>query len=202
MSNVAVIVLFKSNLEYILRMGQDAAQVYTKYCTIINELLNPKGRYFITSCHGNDKYNPSNSLFDYSLDYLFHGYFLLAGNDGRYPFGRDGFSKYANQVGLKTIFQEERTNDYLISMNLAFSYFQTYDGANPVSFSIPSLTDALVKTIAGPYYIHTYLCYLATQSYVWTPFLWEFVPEEVNGKWIPPVTLQYIMFEKERSYSG
>jgi hypothetical protein len=124
-------------------------------------------------------------------------YFLWAGNDGWYPKSKYGFSKYANKVGLKTIYQEERTNDYYINMNFFFSQFQSYDGSCLTSFSFSSLFDACFKTIAAPYYIHTYLCYLSTHNYIWTPFLWEFAPENLNGVWMPPVTLQYILFIKE-----
>ena len=190
------VILQCGNLEYILRSGQNHEEVYTKYSTIINRLLKPNGKYFITCCHVNDKY-AGRTWGEYSLDYYLHVYYLWAGNDGYYPIGKDGFSKYANKAGLTTIYQEERTHDYLINMNFLFSYFQCYDGSCVTSFSLSSLADALFKTIAGPYYIHTYLAYLSTDSYIWVPFLWEFVPQDRNGKWTPPVTLQYIMFKKE-----
>ena len=190
------VILQCGNLEYILRSGQNHEEVYTKYSTIINRLLKPNGKYFITCCHINDKY-AGRTWGEYSLDYYLHVYYLWAGNDGFYPIGKDGFSKYANKAGLTTIYQEERTHDYLINMNFLFSYFQCYDGSCVTSFSLSSLADALFKTIAGPYYIHTYLAYLSTDSYIWVPFLWEFVPQDRNGKWTPPVTLQYIMFKKE-----
>jgi cyclopropane fatty-acyl-phospholipid synthase-like methyltransferase len=196
------LILQCGNLEYIARSGQDRAAIYTKYCSIIKRLLNPRGKYFITSCHINDKFTKGTNYTDFSADYLLHGYFVWAGNDGWYPYGRDGFSQYANNVGLKTVYQQERTHDYFVNMNFLFSYFQCANGSCVTSFSIPSLLDALFKTIAGPYYIHTYLCYLSTgdygskDTYIWNPFLWEFAPQDRNGIWQPPVTLQYIMFEK------
>ena len=191
------IILQCGNLEYIMTIGKNNEKIYTKYSNIIKNVLKPNGIYFVTCCHFNEKYCNSKKLYDYSFDYYLHTYFLWAGNDGYYPLFKNGFTKYANKVGLKTIYQEERTHDYYINMNLSFSYYQCYDGSCGTSFSIPSLCDALLKTIAGPYYFHTYMCYLSTSNYVWNPFLWEFTPENKNGKWIPPVTLQYIMFEKE-----
>jgi cyclopropane fatty-acyl-phospholipid synthase-like methyltransferase len=188
------VILHCGNLEYNLRSGQNPEKVYTKFCNIINRILKPKGVYFITCCHMNNNYKLKDWI---NFDYYLHIYFLWAGNDGWYPSGNDGFSKYANKVGLKTIYQEERTHDYYINMNLFFSYFQSYNGSCVTSFTFPSLFDALFKTIAGPYYIHTYLCYLSTKKYVWVPFLWEFTPQNINGIWEPPVSLQYIMFEKE-----
>jgi cyclopropane fatty-acyl-phospholipid synthase-like methyltransferase len=191
------IIIQCGNLEYNLRSGQNPEKIYTKYSTIIKNILNTNGTYFITCCHANEKYFRLKDWNPHTFDFLLHSYFLWAGNDGWYPMTKYGFSKYANKVGLKTIYQEERTNDYYINMTFFFSYFQSYDGSNVTSFSIPSLLDACFKTIAGPYYIHSYLSYLSTNNYIWAPFLWEFVPVNVKGNWIPPVTLQYIMFEKE-----
>jgi len=196
------LILQCGNLEYIARSGQDRATVYTKFSQIISRLLNPHGKYFITCCHVNNKYISSKNFIDFPLDYLFHCYFLWAGNDGWYPYDRDGFSQYANNVGLNTVYQEDRTHDYFITMNFAFSYFQCANGSCETSFSILSFLDALFKTIAGPYFIHTYLCYLSTgdygskDTYIWNPFMWEFAPQDRNGAWQPPMTLQYIMFEK------
>ena len=189
------VILQCGNLEYIHRSGQDTKTVYTRYCQIINRLLKSQGKFFITCCHINERYN-NGKMSNYSLNWKFHAYFLWAGNDGAYPSGKDGFSKHANQTGLQTVYQEERTLDYLLTMNFFFSYLQCAGGSCVNSFSVSSLCDAIFKTIAGPYYIHTYLCYLATNSYVWCPFLWEFVPEDAGGVWEPPMTLQYIMFQK------
>jgi cyclopropane fatty-acyl-phospholipid synthase-like methyltransferase len=191
------LILQCGNLEYILRSGQNQEQTYTKYSTIIKNILNTNGKYFITCCHSNDNYYKLKDYNPYTFDLCLHVYFLWSGNDGWYPKSKFGFSKYANDVGLKTIYQQDRTHDYYVNMNMAFSYFQSYDGSNVTSFSIPSLLDACFKTIAAPYYIHTYLCYLSTNNYIWNPFLWEFAPANVNGVWTPPITLQYIMFEKE-----
>lgn len=183
------LILQCGNLEYILRNGQNPEEIYTKYSNIIRSVLNKNGLYFITCCHINENYIKSDSWNSFSFDYMLHTYIIWAGNDGLYPRYKDGFSKYANKTGLKTIYQEERTHDYYIAMNLFFSHFQSYDGSCLTSVSLSSFMDALFKTIAGPYYIHTYLCYLSTNEYVndyvWNPFLWEFTPENINGKWNP-----------------
>ena len=189
------IILQCGNLEYMVRSGQNHKEYYTKYSRIIKNMLKSNGIYFITCCHFNEKYFKSSNW--KTFDYYLHMYYLWSGNDGSYPNSKYGFSTYANNAGLKTIYHEERTNDYYVAMTMFFSYFQSYDGSSPMSLSIPSLCNALFKTIAGPYYIHTYLCYLSTNRYVWTPFLWEFTPQNINESWIPPTTLQYIMFEKE-----
>ena len=195
------IIIQCGNLEYILRCGQNEDETYTKYSMIIKKLLKDNGRYFITCCHTNDDfYKHIKSIDGVSylqvLDFYLHIYFLWSGNDGLYPNDKNNFSKNANKIGLKTIYREERTHDYFINMILFFSYFQTYNNNLVTTFTLSSLSDALLKTIAAPYYIHTYLCYLSTNNYIWCPFTWEFSPQNINGKWKQPVTLQYIMFEK------
>lgn len=186
------------NLEYNLRLGQDPEIQYTKYSRIIQHLLNPSGKYFITCCHANKKFNKgSRSWGDYSFDWYLHSYFLWSGNDGTYPYGEDGFSKYANSIGLRTVYQEERTHDYALAMTLWFSHFACYDGSCSLSYSNSAVADALFKTIAAPYYIHSFFCYLATENFVWAPFLWEFIPQDLHGEWNSPVTLQYILFQNE-----
>jgi cyclopropane fatty-acyl-phospholipid synthase-like methyltransferase len=187
------------NLEYNLRSGQDPEIQYTKYSRIIQHLLNPSGKYFITCCHVNDRFNKGSIVWrDYSLDYCLHIYALWSGNDGFYPRGKDGFSKYANSVGLRTVYQEERTHDYALAMTLLLSYISCYDGSCVFSYSNSAFADALFKTIAAPYYIHSFFSYLSTEHFIWNPFMWEFIPQELNGEWEPPVTLQYILFQNEK----
>ena len=180
------------NLEYIRCSGDDPDKTYTKYCSIINKLLRPDGEYVITCVHSNNENFGNYSMYD-----NIRGYFLWSGNDGYYPTNYDGFSKYANTSGFRTIHREERTNDYLIASALFMSALQCSSGDCVTSFTIPGFLNALVKTIAGPYYVHTYICYSPTSSYDWLPWMWEFVPQKKNDKWVSPVTLQYIWFKKE-----
>ena len=179
------------NLEYIKCKGDDPDTTYTKYSSIINKLLRPDGEYVITCIHLNNE-----NFGEYSLYDCIRAYFLWSGNDGYYPLNYDGFSKYANKSGLKTIHREERTNDYCITCALFFSAFQCSSGECVTSFSTPGFLDALVKTIAGPYYVHTYICYSPTSSYDWVPWMWEFIPQKKGDKWVTPATLEYIWFKK------
>lgn len=55
---------------------------------------------------------------------------------------------------------------------------------------------ALFKTIAAPYYLHTFLCYTPTNDFNWCPWQWEFIAQYKNEQYVSPVTLQYILFEK------
>jgi cyclopropane fatty-acyl-phospholipid synthase-like methyltransferase len=187
------LVLQCGNIEYALCSGENQNK-YTDFCKIINSLLNDKGNYFITCIHSNDDFGEK-SLGDY-----LRLYFLWSGNDGFYPHGKDGFSKYAEKAGLIPIHREERTNDYYIISVLFLSYYRCRKNNKcENTFSISGFMNALFKTIAAPYYIHTYLCMLTTKYYYWSPWLYQFIPQYKNGKWVSPETLEYILFEKSSS---
>ena len=185
------LILQCGNLEYILLTGE-SYEKYAEYSRIINRLLNKNGKYFITCIHFNQQFKNS-SFYD-----KLRCYFLWSGNDGRYPSGKDGFTKYAQKAGLTPIFQQDRTNDYFITTVIFMSYLQCMKNnkcVNSVSFS--GLLEALFKTIAGPYYLHTYLCYSPTSDFNWLPWQWEFIAQYKDGILESPTTLEYILFEKQ-----
>ena len=175
------------NYEYI-RCSGEGEKKNEDFCKIIHSLLKPNGKYFITCIHFNTKF--TYTLYDY-----INAYILWSGNDGAYPNDEDGITKYAENIGLKTIYQQERTNDYFITSAIFFSYLQCISGKCVNSISLTKTIDALIKTIAAPYYIHTYLCYSPSKNFYWLPWLWEFIPQKKNGKWVSPVTLQYILMQ-------
>lgn len=184
------LILQCGNCEYI-RCASESEDKYTQYFKIIKKLLNPTGNYFITCIHGRDGYMNDFTFYDYV-----RAYFLLFGNDGAYPEGQHALTKHAENAKLKVSHQEERTNEYFISSILFMSSFQFNSDKNFI-LTTSGLINALIKTIAAPYYIHTYLCYSPTPDYYWLPWNWEFVPREVNGKFESPVSLEYILFENE-----
>jgi cyclopropane fatty-acyl-phospholipid synthase-like methyltransferase len=184
------LILQCGNFEYV-RCAGESEDKYTQYFKTIKNLLNPTGNYFITCIHGRDGYLKDFTFYDYV-----RAYFLLFGNDGAYPEGQHALTKHAEKAKLKVTYQEEKTNEYFISSVLFMSSFQFNSGKNFI-FTATGFIDALIKTIAGPYYVHTYLCYSPTTDYYWVPWNWEFVPREVNGKFESPVSLEYILFENE-----
>ena len=177
------------NLEYIRCTGESTIK-YEKFCKIIYSLLKPKGQYFVTCVHFNAKFQ-NFSLYDYINSYI-----LWSGNDGNYPNGRNGFTRYAKKIGFKKIFQQDLTNDYFITTVIFMSYLQCMKEKCVNSISFYGVIDALIKTIAGPYFIHTYLCYSPTKNFYWLPWQWGFIPQNINNKLITPVTLEYILLQK------
>lgn len=171
------------NNEYVACSGENTYAIYVKYCTIVKSLLKEQGKYFVTCIHGNEDFG------SFTFDDLFPSYILWSGNDGIYPFGKDGFVRPAESIGLKCTYQQEKTIDYFISSILMFSKM----GAKKVN--LKDLFFALLKTIAGPYFLHTYLCYTPTKYFYMHPWIWQFVPQWKKGKWRTPCTLQYLLFE-------
>jgi cyclopropane fatty-acyl-phospholipid synthase-like methyltransferase len=181
------LILQCGNIEHMKCQGEPN-EVYIDYSIIIKNLLKPNGKYFVTCIHLNENFE--RNLYDNLRCYI-----LWSGNDGSYPKSKSGFTKYVEQAGLTKLYQEDRTIDYWITTTLYMSYLQCRKNNVCVnSLTTKGLIDALFKTIAAPYYIHTYLCYSPTDDYFWLPWLWEFVPQERNNKLEFPTTLEYILF--------
>jgi len=182
------LILQCGNLEY-SRCPYESENKYTVYFKIIQSILNKNGKYFITCLHINENIMKRYTLYDWLRLYL-----LAFGNDGAYPNGRFSLTKHSENAKLKNIYQKEMTNDYYLT---SVFFMSTYGFVNSKNnhFTIPSLIEAIIKTIAAPYYIHTYLCYTPTKDYYWCPWLWEFVPRQ-RGDWFGQfVTLEYILFQ-------
>jgi hypothetical protein len=78
------------------------------------------------------------------------------------------------------------------------SHFNCLDKKEENSISLTGFIDALIKTIAGPYYLHTYLCYSPHKyNFNYLPWFWQFNPQYINNEWITPTTTEYILFEKQ-----
>jgi cyclopropane fatty-acyl-phospholipid synthase-like methyltransferase len=176
------------NLEYV-RCASESEEKYSEYFNIIQRILNIKGKYFITCIHQCDNMIQKCNFYDWIKLYI-----LVFGNDGSYPAGRFCLTKLGETAKMKNIYQEERTNDYFIQeVFFMSSYGFTKKGnnqSNPIG-----ILDAIIKTIAAPYYIHSYLCYSPTKDFYWLPWLWEFIPRQ-RGKWFGQlVSLEYILFQ-------
>jgi len=80
-------------------------------------------------------------------------------------------------------------------------YYSTYvfndKSKKSIQVTFSGIIDALIKTIAGPYYIHTYLSYSSTENYYTIPWLWQFFPFERKGQYARYVSLEYVLLQKE-----
>jgi len=177
------------NLEYLRCPGQ-SYDIYGDYCKIIKELLKPNGKFFITCIHMNLEFT------NWSLYDNFRCYILWSGNDGSYPRGHNGFSKYAESSGFKILNQQDRTNDYFLTSVICMSFLQCMKNNCVTSINSKEYGSAIIKTVAAPYFVHSYLCYSPSNIMESVPWLWQFIPQYKNNKWITPTTLQYILFQK------
>lgn len=182
------LILQCGNLEYV-RCCNETNDKYEKYFKIIQKVLNKDGKYFITCLH-----QPINFMKNFTFYDYVRSYFLLFGNDGSYPNGKYTLSEYANKANLKKLHQEEHTNDYFIE---TVFYMSTYGFIKKESNRVNTsgIIDALIKTMADPYYIHSYLCFSSTKDYYWNPWLWGFVPQQRENWFGQYVTLEYILFK-------
>lgn len=178
------------NIEYV-RCTSDKNNIYEDFFQIINNILNKNGKYFITGIAFNEKFNDFYTYHD-----LIKSYCLWAGNDGCYPDTVNTYSKCAENVGFKTIYDENRTSDYNITSIIFMSYLQCMKNSCVNSISLYGVLDAIIKTIAAPYFLHTYMCYTPVRSVHNIPWNWQFIPQEKNGKMISPVELKYLCFQK------
>jgi len=174
------------NAEYICVMGESFDK-YKDFCEIIKRVLNPRGKYFNTCCHQNK---------DFVLTFADRAwsYILWAGNDGCYPYGKDGFTKYAKQAGFNVVYQEDRTLDYYVNEMLYFSFLRCTNKCHTVIEPF-SLSRALFLTIASPYFIHSYLTYQPSQYMPVVPFAWQFEPQLKKNGWEFPMTLEYFLLQ-------
>ncbi len=200
------IILQCGNIEYLKLAGFDEKTIYAKYASIIKKLLNPKGKYFMTGLHSNPDFYCaqkfpgitkclSKDCMLNANDYV-NLYLLWKGNDGAYPFGKDAFSKHFESVGFKLTHYEERTNDYYIYSALWMSSLaNSYTDMCRNGYSFKNLSKAIIRTIAAPYYIHTYLTYIPHKKIEKQPWTWQFIPQYKCDQWASPSILLYTLFE-------
>lgn len=178
------------NMEYV-RCSGESEDKYGDYFKIINHLLNDNGKHFMTCIH-----QRKDIMDNFDIDDYVKGYYLLSGNDGAYPRGKYALKKYTDINNLKLISQEERTNDYWLTGIFFMSLYQ-YTNENNMNLSISGILNSLVKTIAAPYYIHTYVCYSPNPYDNYSPpWNWQFIPKTRNGEYKSVVTMEYILVQK------
>jgi cyclopropane fatty-acyl-phospholipid synthase-like methyltransferase len=185
------LILQLGNLEYCRCTGESSTK-YTDYFEIVKKILKPNGLFFITCIHCNNNIMDKFTFYDY-----IRGFFLLYSNDGAYPAeGKYALLEHAEKANLTIIKQEERTNDYWITSVIYSSAYEYYFKNKKNSLmNLNSFVDAMIKTIAGPFFIHVYLCYTPTSDYYWVPWNWQFIPQQKGEQFISPVNLQYILFK-------
>ena len=68
---------------------------------------------------------------------------------------------------------------------------------NDMKLSIYGLLNSVVKTIAAPYYLHSYIQYTPNPyDYCSCAWMWQFIPKTRQGKYSSFVTLEYILLQK------
>ena len=145
----------------------------------------------VTTIHSADDANHPPNSYD-----RFCGYWLWAGNDGHYPFKRDGLTQYATRVGFEVQDQENRWLDYFL-YSVIWSIL--YCAKNPVRGAthrqwgrrVTRILKAIPLLIADPHFVHSYLCYTPRKNIRFFPWMWQFLQQ--RDGWTP-TTHEWIVF--------
>ena len=201
------VIITNGTLEYASNMGYSDKKIYTGFSDCIYELLKPSGKWYTTTLHFNnnflerktDDWSAVRDLLPYYLKNdnsfmnLYNVYMLALGNEGSYPIGKDGLTKWFSKDKLNVILQQDRTIDYLL-----YSYnwliCQIIKNINTSLFEkLHSYIKHLICYLVSPSYLESYLCYIYTNNHKYQPWLWQFLRQD-NG--YRPVTHYWIITQK------
>jgi len=122
-------------------------------------------------------------------------YILAMGNEGGYPKGKNGFTKYAERSGFKTVYHDDKTDEYLYYSEIMGKCYRY--GMAKVSLwnKVNIFVKHMVMWMAHPNYIETLLCYwphYMSPRLLQNAWIWQFrkYPKE------SPVNLYWTIFDK------
>ena len=202
------VIITNGTIEYLDNMGDDTKKIYTDFSDSIYELLNPGGKWYTTTIHINDNilerktdnWSGVRDLLPYYLKNdnsfmnLYNVYMLALGNEGAYPIGKDGLTKWFSKDKFNVIFQEDRTIDYLLSsFNWLICQISKYNNTTLVE-KLHSSLKHLICYLVTPSYLESYICYIYTNNHLYQPWLWQFI-RQPNG--YRPVTHYWIITQKK-----
>lgn len=200
-------IITNGTLEYLTNLGGNSKKIFTSFSDSIYELLKPGGKWYIATIHFDDcflerktdnyKIRDLISYFlknDDSFMNIYNLYYLGQGNEGSYPAGKDGLTKWFSEEKFNVILQEDRTIDYLLySFNWLSCQISKYN--NTTLFEkLHSNLKHLICYLVAPSYIESYICYIYTNNHLYQPWLWQFI-RQPNG--YRPVTHYWIITQKK-----
>lgn len=181
------VIISNGSLEY-YKLACQSDTIYKKVFEIIKTFLKPSGFYFCTTLH-------LTRPFAYSIYNVLMMYFLWAGNDGCYPAGRDGLTKYGREVGFNVVRQENRWLEYFLFTCIGHVSFRGRFGRIPIS-SLGASFNWIIQIIVNPRFFHSLFTYASlTQKPSWMPWFWQFIPQK-NYTFLP-VTHEWILFQNK-----
>jgi len=197
------VIINNGSLEYFVN-GSDSYSKYKTFSDNIYKLLVPGGKWFTTTIHMSDNFNKKGRLSYNVIKHYFKNddtfmnihnvYYLSNGNEGSFPIGKDGLTKYTKD-NFDVILQQDRTIDYLL-YSYHFMISQIEKNSNSSMFEkIESSIKHLICFFVAPCYYSSYMCYTPSRFWRYQPWLWQFL-RQPNGH--RPTDHYWIIFQKKK----
>ena len=197
------VIITNGSLEYLVNTN-DSEDKYKTFSENVEKLLVPGGKWYTTTIHLSDDFGKKGRLMHRLLKYysthddtfmnLYNLYYLALGNEGSYPVGKDGLTKYAKN--LDVILQEDRTIDYKIyAYNLIICQIKKNHKKSLSEKIVSSLKHSICFFVA-PLYDASYMCFTPSRNWRYQPWIWQFLRQK-NGH--RPVDHYWIIFQKKNT---
>tara|TARA_Y100000591_G_C21838311_1_gene703995 strand:- start:916 stop:2316 length:1401 start_codon:yes stop_codon:yes gene_type:complete len=196
------VIITDGSLEYFINTS-DNYDKFILFFDNIHKLLNSGGKWYNTMVHMSDYFKTKDRLaYNVIKKYiknnntfmnLYNVYYLQAGNEGGYPIGKDGLTKFADKK-FDVVVQEDRTMDYLLSSINWMICQINKNRRDTLSQKIKTNINHFICFLVAPLYDASYICYTPSRNWRYQPWLWQFLRQS-NGH--RPVDLYWIIFQKK-----
>ena len=197
------VIITDGSLEYLTNTS-DSYSKYETFSNNIYKLLLPGGKWYTTTIHMSDEFNNKGRLAynvikhylknDNTFMNIFNVYYLQAGNEGGYPTGKDGLTKFTKDK-FDVILQQDRTIDYkLFSYNWMICQMNKKSN-DSLSEKVKRNFKHLMCFLVAPLYDASYICYNPHSNWRYQPWLWQFL-RQPNGH--RPINHYWIIFQKKK----
>ena len=197
------VIITNGTLEYLANTS-DGYNTYKTFSDNVYKLLVPGGKWYTATIHMSDDFNNKGRLAynvvkhylknDNTFMNIFNVYYLQAGNEGGYPTGKDGLTKYVSKDKFNVIFQQDRTLDYtLYSYNWMICQMNKKIN-DTLSEKVKRNLKHLICFLVAPLYDASYICYNPWSNIKYQPWTWQFLRQK-NGH--RPVDHYWIIFQKK-----
>ena len=195
-------IITDGSMEYLVNTS-DSTIKYKIFSDNVHKLLRPGGKWCTTTLHLSEDFGKGRLLYNLLKYYsthdntfmnLYNLYYLGVGNEGSYPVGKDGMTKFTENK-FDVVVQENRTIDYLIySYNWLICQINK-NRRDSLFEKIKSTTKHLICFFVAPLYDASYMCLTPSRNWRYQPWLWQFLRQK-NGH--RPVDHYWIIFQKKQ----
>ena len=125
---------------------------------------------------------------------IYNLYYLAIGNEGSYPLGKDGLTKYTKNK-FDVILQQDRTIDYKIYAHNLMICQMNKKRKDSLLQRVTTNLKHLICFFVAPLYDASYVCYTPSNDWRYSPWIWQFMRQK-NGH--RPINHYWIIFQKKK----